>query len=269
MEERKEPSGLLLKVAKNPLVILISLTVAVVALILMVIFYFVSQEERELVYAVNPIKTQIITMGKVTGLEIIHNGINLGDTDITAARVAIWSSGDLSIKPENILKKVVIYTVPPVKILEVSILKNLRSVDITGFVLEDTTDTLANGKVPIAWRILEKNDGANIQLIYLGSPDVEVHIDGAIEGFGELKQIEDTAQSTWFSIIVALLTVFLSALAGATTYYAGRNVARATVRYAFRARLILLPISVLLLLILLLGFLYLYSTRSFGPPFGF
>jgi len=266
MAERKEQSGLLLKVAKNPLIVFISLVVTVLALILMVIFYFVSQETRELVYSVNPIKTQVVTMGKATGLEIIHNGINLGDTNITAVQVAIWNSGDLSIKPENILKKVVIQTVPQVRILEASIVNNSRDIEITGFMLEDTPDTLANGEVPTAWRILEKNDGASIQLIYLGSPDVEVFLDGAIEGFGEVK---DTQQSIFMSSIFILVTIVTFVLTCAAAFYSGMNFGVVGFRVVFRTRLILLPISLIFCIVLLVVWVYFNSIRSFGPPFGF
>ena len=111
------------KISKHPLVILASLAVTIIGLVVMIVLFFVSQTSRELVYAVNPVRTEVVTMGQATGLQIIHNGVDLGDVDITAAKIAIWNSGKESIRKENILKDIIIKTDPSVPILEVSIVK--------------------------------------------------------------------------------------------------------------------------------------------------
>ncbi|MBA7698569.1 hypothetical protein ES703_107247 [subsurface metagenome] len=160
----------------------------------MIVLFFVSQTSRELVYAVNPVRTEVVTMGQATGLQIIHNGVDLGDVDITAAKIAIWNSGKESIRKENILKDIIIKTDPSVPILEVSIVKYYRDADVTGFSILESKELLGTGKVPLSWRILEKNDGACIQLIYLGSTDVNINVEGLIEGSGEVGSVDTNVE---------------------------------------------------------------------------
>jgi len=201
------------RASKNPSIMLISLTVAIIGLVVMIVLFFVSQTSRELVYVVNPVKTSVVTKGQATELKIMHKGVDLGDVDITAAQVAIWNSGEESIRKENILKDIIIRTDPPVPILEVSIVKCLRDADITGFSILESPKLLETGKLPVSWRILEKNDGASIQLIYLGSTDVHIIVEGLIEDSGEVKsvgtdvsikspyeQVKSERRSKWFFV---------------------------------------------------------------------
>ena len=51
------------------------------------------------------------------------------------------------------------------------------------------TDEAQNGRVTISWQILEQNDGGIIQLIYTGNPEVNIRVDGVIEGQKEIEQI--------------------------------------------------------------------------------
>jgi uncharacterized Tic20 family protein len=279
MTEREKPSGLLLKIADNPLIVLIGLIISIIALILMVALYIIDQKERELVYAINPIKTQVVTMGEFTGLEIIHNGIALGNTDVTAVQIAIWNSGDLSIRSENILKEVAICTDPPVQILEVSIVKNYREYDVTEFRTLDTEETLKNGRVPVTWRILERNDGASIQLIYLGSIDVDIYVDGLIEGGGAVNRVESgiTIKSPteqfkseqklrWFFIVYAgLLIIFV------IPFFIWEVRRKFKSDDSKRKKRIDIILSILLLLVGITGAVLLLSSvfRYSGPPFGF
>ena len=98
------------RIAAHPLLILNTAICSVVALVVMTVIFFISQTERKLVYAVNPVQTSVVTQGQVTGLESRYNGKVLGDVDVTATQVAIWNSGDKSIKTEHILRDVFIYT---------------------------------------------------------------------------------------------------------------------------------------------------------------
>ncbi len=212
--------------SRQTLILIAGLVVAVVALIVMIVLFFVSQTERELVYAVNPVKTRIVTMGQATGLEISYKGLEIGDSDVTAAQVAIWNSGDESIRKENVLKEATIYTDPPSKILEAFIVNSNRELEITNFSLMASRELMENGKVAVSWNILEKDDGASIQLIYLGSPEVEIKVEGLIEGSGDIKRVGrelkiktpaeqfKSAQTPWwvylyFFLVVAAMSYFI------------------------------------------------------------
>jgi hypothetical protein len=161
-----------------------------VAIILAIYFGLSSRAERELVYAVNPVRTAVVTAGQATELAVLYKGEPIGSKDVTAAQVAIWNAGKLSIRKDDILGdgKVVIFTDPPVPILEASIRQLSR--EVTEFALVTTPELLASGRVPVSWRILEKDDGASIQLIYVGTEEVKLQVQGTIEGQGEAKYAE-------------------------------------------------------------------------------
>ena len=216
---------LLQKIAERPLLVLVSFIITLLGLIISIILPLVLQAEMELVYAVNPVKTEVVSMGKATGLEVRYNGAELGDVDITATQVAIWNSGDESIRKENILKEVVIYTDPPVRILEAYIVKVHRELEVTNLNILKSDKLMDNGKICVSWDILEKNDGASIQLIYLGSSDVEIGVNGLIEGCGEIKRVGreieikspaeqfEAAKPAWWALIM------LTVLALGLTYF--------------------------------------------------
>lgn len=159
-----------------------------VSISLAVFFGLSSQAERELVYAVNPVRTAVVTAGQASELAVFHEGEPLGSVDVTAAQVAIWNAGGQSIREENVLENVVICTDPPVQILEASIRQCSR--EVTGFTLVETPELLASGRVPVSWYILEKNDGASVQLIYVGTQDVNFRVEGVIEGSPEIRDVE-------------------------------------------------------------------------------
>jgi hypothetical protein len=49
---------------------------------------------------------------------------------------------------------------------------------------------LNEGIVPLSWNILEKGDGAVIQLFFEGPPDVVIKVKGTIEQQGELRVVK-------------------------------------------------------------------------------
>ncbi len=174
------------QVLSNPWFGLAGLLIGVVGVALAVSFHISTQMERELVYAVNPVRTAVVTTGQATELTVLHRGGPLGDVDVTAAQIAIWNAGEQSIRQEDILQDIVIFTVPSVPILEASIRE--RSRDVTGFRLVTTPESLASGIVLVSWRILEEDDGASVQLIYQGAQEVEVCVRGVIEGVRDVKE---------------------------------------------------------------------------------
>ena len=187
--KKKTGPSWLNKVAEHPLIVLACLAATVVGIIVMFVLFFMAQTERDLVYAVNPVRTEVVSTEKGTGLEILHEGVELGGVDITVVQIAIWNAGDGSIRKENVLRDVIIVTDPPVRILEASVVKYYRAVDITGISVLKSQELLNTGKVGVSWRILEKNDGVSIQVMYIGAPDVHFGVEGLIEGCGEIKSV--------------------------------------------------------------------------------
>jgi len=192
LEELKEHEGWLAwidRIGGHPRVILAGFIVTLLALIVMVVLFFVGQTERDLVYAVNPVQTKIVTQGQARELEVLHKGEKLGDVDITAVQVAIWNTGGESIRATNVLKEVVIWTHDGVPVLEATVVKQSRDVEVTGLGIVEDSEEMRKGRIRVRWDILEKNDGASFQLICLGATDINVGVEGLIEGSGEVRKI--------------------------------------------------------------------------------
>jgi hypothetical protein len=69
-------------------------------------------------------------------------------------------------------------TRPSAPILEVTIPKRTRT--LTGFTVDDSERS--SGRVGLKWKILEKNDGAMVQVIHTGPPTTELVVSGLVEG---------------------------------------------------------------------------------------
>lgn len=213
------------KIGRHPILMVGSFGITLVALVVMVVLFFVSQSEGNLVYAINPVRTRIVTLGQTSGLEVRLRGIDLGPVDITATQIAIWNAGDASIRRYNILRTVEIYTDPSVRILEASIVSSSRDLDITDIALEESPDLWNKGVIPLSWNILERNDGASIQIMYLGTPDVEINVRGLIESSGEIEEVGQdikiksaaeqykSSKPPWYIyVIIASMPVFATAM---------------------------------------------------------
>ncbi len=272
-ESESTGSNLTKRLANHPYVTLVLLILAVAAIVVSLILFFASQSHRALVYAVNPIQTRVVTRGQATGIDISFDGRKLGDVDITAVQVAVWNSGDQSIRVDNVLKQVVVRTDPAVPILEASVVKYYRDQDVTGFSIVTSPELLDTGRVPLNWKILERNDGAVIQLIYLGSPEVEIKAEGLIEGFGSIKRVESglkirspseqlrsAQQERWlfwgFSVFVLVGTFF--AVREGVRDWRRKEKVPTIIDFVF-----------VLFCLGLFGCYVFIATRVSGPPFGF
>lgn len=183
-EEKKSksetPKTPILKFFSNPLVGIIGTTASIIGVILAVIFYIQGRERRKLMFYEQPGKAIIAKAGHSSKIEILIEGKQI-KRDVTAAQVAFWNDGKKSIRPENILKPLIIKTKDKIPIVEAKIRKKSREV------IEINLDQskINEGEIKISWNILEKNDGGIIQIIYLGSPEVAINASSIIEGQGE------------------------------------------------------------------------------------
>jgi len=242
----------------------VGILVGLVGIAIGVYFGLISRRRRELLFSVNPVRTKVVTSGQATDLKVLYRDESFGDIDITAVQLAIWNAGYESIKKGHVRKEIVVTTKPQVRILEASV--RTGSPD-TGFNLLDSTDSKAKGRVPVSWEILEKNEGASIQLLYVGTPEVDILVEGLIEGQGHAKRIVTSSslkspqehrktrrqQSLW--VVISL--VF--------------SVVTAILQYAIKVQWDLLPVLFILsLFMLFLAILSLSSTmRERFPPFWF
>lgn len=129
-------------------------------------------------------RSVVVAAKDVGGLRVLH-----GDREIQgpviAVQLAIWNAGTGAARADAVLEQIQLVTNPPTPILAASIQKVTRPV--TELSLE--TGALASGVVPLRFKILEQGDGAVVQLVYSGSPDVEVSARGILVGQREIKAI--------------------------------------------------------------------------------
>lgn len=242
------------------------LAIGVIGIAVGLFFGLTARRRRELVYSINPVYTRIVRSRQATDLKVSYRDEPLGDVDVTALQLAIWNAGNISIKPEHIRKEIVMTTKPQVRVLEASI--RTGSPD-TGFKLSDTIESRAVGRVPVSWEILERNDGVSIQLLYLGTPNVDIIIEGLIEGQGRPKL--KATSSSFISPQAHRKALRNQIIWAASSFFV--LLVTAVLKFAFKVQG---PADIVSLLFIVSAFLLLISLldlsskmRERFPPFGF
>ncbi|MFQ5796692.1 MAG: hypothetical protein ACE5JP_16815 [Candidatus Bipolaricaulia bacterium] len=234
---------------------------ALISSILSIYFTLQTQKAPKLTYAVHPIKTVIFRSGELSDLHLFHRGREI-NSDVTVAQVAIWNQGKESIRPENVLSEVKIITQPQVPILEATIHKQSRSV----IEFSSSNSQLADGVIPLSWKILEQNDEAVVQVIYAGSPETAIVVEGIVEGQQRVFAVESSARG---SVSLAnALTIAASTMYFMTLVFMGLQAWFVRVRRP-RSWIWILLTLLLVLNVPLLTFSWLGMFKMAGPPFGF
>jgi hypothetical protein len=262
----------LIRFFSHPIVGMVGWAATVLSLVLGIFFYIQSTKNRDVVCFVNPVQTVVVKSGGASNLHVFYGDREL-KSDVTAAQIAVWNSGNESVRPENILEPVTIHTSPSVQILEASIRKKSRGVvDVS---LDQSR--LNEGVVGVKWNIFEQGDGAVIQLVYAGPPSTLIEASGVIEGQDKIRQLKgrgDTVRASegkessggphnrigWFLIALGIIM----ALAGSLLYWLNRwRPIRSPSRSIFIGGIILS------LFYIAFGLYSLLFLSTPNPPFGF
>jgi hypothetical protein len=163
--------------AKWPWLGLVASVCSVISVPLGVYFFLGSQRTRQLAFAVNPVQTIVVSAGRTSAIRVLSENMEI-KSDVIAEQLVIWNSGTESIRPEHVLDPITMSTRPSAPILEVTIPKRTRT--LTGFTVDDSERS--SGRVGLKWKILEKNDGAMVQVIHTGPPTTELVVSGLVEG---------------------------------------------------------------------------------------
>lgn len=160
--------------SNHPLVGFIGLLGSIASLIALP--YAIFTPKRQLTFAINPIRTPIVQLARTSNISVIYNGKPV-NADVTAAQVAIWNDGRESIGSEDVLTPIVLRTASNAPIMEISF---PATNDVTKFWVD--TINMTNGELRFTWKILEKNDGALLQIIYVGKTNLPITLEGAVKG---------------------------------------------------------------------------------------
>jgi hypothetical protein len=157
-------------------------------------YYFYRQNIRERVpaFLVDPVRASIVESSgaKLSDLAVLYRGKPVGDRSVTAIRVYFWNDGKMPITKSDVLRPLQCVLAEGTDILDYRLLKTSR--DITNIRLSRGNDT-SNDRILVDFDILEKDDGAAIQIIYAGAHDAAIHFEGIVVGAPQptLKTIRD------------------------------------------------------------------------------
>src|ERR1035441_10595100 len=167
VNEPKKQHWLLHYISTHPAAILYYFIAALASILTFVFGFFpwAFAAKRELTFSVNPNRTPIVQAAKSSDIAITYKGIKV-EGDVTAEQIAIWNNGRASIRREAILTTNIILCVPTnCQLLEVKVLQTRQAV--SGFQLNTTN--MASGNIGLDWRILQKLEGALVQIVYAGT----------------------------------------------------------------------------------------------------
>src|SRR5713226_2259025 len=158
----------------------------VIGLVLAYYWHEQSVEERAPTYYVSPARARIVdtSIPAPPQLQVLYEGKDL-NANVSAAIVYFWNDGKLPIKTEDILEPLRIDLESGCEIIDARVLKVSRAV--TKFAKGDVSGTAKNS-LPISFGVLERNDGAAVQIIYSGKPETTVSINGTILRAGSPRQ---------------------------------------------------------------------------------
>lgn len=175
----------------QPILSLVSVIATVVFGSLAVFFYFQSRQEREPFYYVAHARHMLMNRELAIGdqLEVYFEGKQVEGKNVTALQIYFWNSGREPILHDDILKPVRIVLAEGAEILEVDVIQQTRP-DIVKFSV--STDRTSNGRLTrtatCSFDILEKDDGAILQVLYVGDPSASVTMEGVVVG-AEVKEL--------------------------------------------------------------------------------
>ena len=193
----------------------------VVAIFMAVVGLYLStlvRPSRDLVANLNPSSTAIVKAGLPSKFTLAYDGTPVVG-DVTAAQVELWNAGNSPIKAENILAPISVVFDGAV-ILEATIRRTAR--DVSHFAVDSTS--ASKGKLGLSWSILEHFDGAVLQVIYAGKPDLLPRIEGTIEGQRKLRLERWALSSKWnFAAYLGCAAGVVSFLIGLREYRKGNQ----------------------------------------------
>ena len=176
----------------HPAVNIVSLTLAAGGVLLAIFFYLQSRSYREPYFYLEPERTVLVNRELAIGekLTVSYAGFANPNGDITAFQCYFWNAGTSPIHAQDVLQPIQVVLQPGTHVLDAGVLRQSRS-DIVQFRV--SPDLAPDGKptntASLSFKIVEKGDGAALQIVYAGGPKAAVHFTGTMEG-ATIRQME-------------------------------------------------------------------------------
>jgi hypothetical protein len=153
-----------------------------------------SVQERVPLFYIGPRATIVdASIPTASQLQVLYQGRPVKATNVVAVMIYIWNDGKMPIRSNDVLEPISIQLDRSCDILESRILKISRRV--TKFEKQEVSES-AKYMQPVSFDILEKGDGAAIQIIYAGRSDATISLAGTIVGAGVPRILSEEQQST-------------------------------------------------------------------------
>jgi hypothetical protein len=145
-------------------------------------WYFGSQSlvTRIPTFAVDPVRATIVDAADTANSDIAvyYKGHPVGARAVSVIRLYFWNAGNTPIVRSEILRPLVITVGNGAQILDAKILKVSR--DVTGITFAAQKGTPASAL--LGFNIVERNDGAALQITYAGPKDAKLEFYGITVG---------------------------------------------------------------------------------------
>ena len=202
--EKSNKNGFKKALLRNP----VERILAITSLIAATYFWYSSREYPELCYSLSSTRTNILKTGSASNLKVFHGDREITD-DLTAVQIVIWNSGKKPIEMADTLSPIHILTEPKVAILEVTIQDSSRKEIKFRY-----DDSLFNdGVIPVSWRVLEKDDGVLLQVIYEGPSNAKLSLSGSLIKQRSPRNVSEYKSKKSSLVAIFVLVVFLLASA--------------------------------------------------------
>jgi len=229
---------------------------------------FMNVRKPELTYYLHPVRTKIVALDGDTRLQVAYDGKDIKG-NVTALQLALWNAGDEPIRRADVLDRIRFRTALGTRILRAELRQVSRPV--TGISLDETAKDL--GVVAIDWTILEKNDGAALQILFEGEPDANFLVSGTVVNQAQLRErkvsvaaqspeqaFREQKQAQWIPGIAVLIGMIV--LLGLMFFYSGSIPPRS------RGKMLAIAVLLGAALVLTIAALWM-MLRDYTIPFSF
>ena len=179
----------------------------VASVVVSAFFWWLSEKTKDLAFAVSPTRPDIVRAGLASDLTVLYKGSEISGS-LSVIQIGIWNKGRDPIRqPDDILRAITIKPATGMKVLEAKIVSATREE-----IKFSIAPAEANGDMVLNWRILEKGDGALVQLLVVNAPDDAFTLSGTIVGQGAVdstpfgggaRQSSSAAQVTPSALLVS------------------------------------------------------------------
>lgn len=169
-------------------------------------FIYVGERHREPTFYVDPVKTMIIdkTTAADAPIQLLKANHDTITSDVVSAYFYFFNQGQETIKRENIYSPIKVKVDTGAEILYFKIIKSAR--EVSGINLsQDTVDN----SIAVDFKALEKDDGFVGQVIYEGSLNTKLFVEGGVDGAKEFKGELNSIRPLY--ILIALFIFLVAA----------------------------------------------------------